>query len=84
MPGLFSIPDVVDNPDGWGPTTEPEHLKGIPYAPFGKGDKVGRISDFAQTGYKYGGVSSSLLRTCLISTSARAKLIELLPPARVL
>ena len=55
MPGLFSIPNVLDNPDGWGPTTEPEHLIGIPYAPFSKGDKVGRISDFAQTGFKYGG-----------------------------
>ncbi|KAK9809722.1 hypothetical protein WJX73_010444 [Symbiochloris irregularis] len=52
---LFAIPDVLDNPEGWGPTTEPEHLKGIPYAPFSKGDKVGRISDFAQTGFKYGG-----------------------------
>lgn len=55
MPGLFNIPDVIDNPDGWGPTTEPEHLRGIPYAPYSKGDKVGRISDFAQTGFKYGG-----------------------------
>ena len=55
MPGLFSIPDVIDNPEGWGPTTEPEHLRGIPYAPYSKADKVGRISDFAQTGFKYGG-----------------------------
>lgn len=55
MPAVFDIPDVPDNTDGWGPTTEPEELKGIPYAPFAKGEKLGRIADFAQTGYKYGG-----------------------------
>ncbi|BDA42750.1 Eukaryotic translation initiation factor 3 subunit D [Coccomyxa sp. Obi] len=52
----FEVPGIVDNADGWGPTTIPEHLEGLPYAPFGKGDKVGRISDFTQTGFnKYGG-----------------------------
>lgn len=52
----FAVPGIVDNADGWGPTTIPEHLEGLPYAPFGKGDKVGRISDFTQTGFnKYGG-----------------------------
>ena len=60
MPAVFSLPDVVDNTDGWGPTNEPEELKGIPYAPFLKSEKVGRIADFAQTGYnKYGGTSLS-------------------------
>ncbi len=55
MPG-FSVPEVDANPDGWGPTTVPEQLDGIPYAPFGKGDKVGRVSDFTNSGFnKYGG-----------------------------
>ena len=56
MPG-FSVPEVDANPDGWGPTTVPEQLDGIPYAPFGKGDKIGRVSDFTNSGFnKYGGV----------------------------
>ena len=57
MPAGFEVPNIVDNDEGWGPTTVPEHLEGLPYAPFGKGDKVGRISDFVQTGFnKYGGM----------------------------
>ena len=56
MPAPFEVPGIVDNAEGWGPTTVPEQLEGLPYAPFGKGDKVGRISDFTQTGFnKYGG-----------------------------
>ena len=55
MPG-FSVPEVDANPDGWGPTTVPEQLDGVPYAPFGKGDKIGRVSDFTNSGFnKYGG-----------------------------
>ena len=46
---------MLDHPDGWGPTTEPDELKGIPYAPFIKGEKLGRIADFAQTGWGRGG-----------------------------
>ena len=56
MPG-FSVPEVDANPDGWGPTTVPEQLDGVPYAPFGKGDKIGRVSDFTNSGFnKYGGL----------------------------
>ncbi len=56
MPG-FSVPEVDANPDGWGPTTVPEQLDGVPYAPFGKGDKIGRVSDFTNSGFnKYGGM----------------------------
>ena len=57
MPPQFRVPEVEDNDDGWGPLTVPDHLAGIPYAPFGKGDKVGKISDFTQAGSKYGGTS---------------------------
>ena len=63
MPPQFRVPEVEDNDDGWGPLTVPDHLAGIPYAPFGKGDKVGKISDFTQAGSKYGGTSRSPLQT---------------------
>jgi Eukaryotic translation initiation factor 3 subunit 7 (eIF-3) len=58
MPGTaFRVPEVQENEDGWGPTTLPPQLDGVPYAPFSKGDKVGRVADFTQGGGfgKYGG-----------------------------
>jgi hypothetical protein len=56
MPAQFSISEVEDNEEGWGPTSIPDHLAGVPYAPYGKGDKVGKISDFTQAAGKFGGV----------------------------
>lgn len=47
----FRTPQVADNSDGWGPTAVPEDLKDVPYAPFGKGDKLGRVSDFSAQGF---------------------------------
>jgi translation initiation factor 3 subunit D len=33
--------------DGWGPpTTSETTLNGVPYAPFSKGDKLGRMADW--------------------------------------
>lgn len=56
------MPGIVENEEGWGPTSVPEHLEGVPYAPYGKGDKVGRVSDFTQSGFnKYGGKHCSPL-----------------------
>ena len=61
MPGAFAVPEVAANDEGWGPTTVPEQLDGVPYAPFGKGDKIGRVSDFTNSGFsKYGGVQVKL------------------------
>ena len=56
MPGTFHFeaPELADNPDGWGPTTVPEHFKDVPYAPFNKGDKLGKASDWTGQAYKYG------------------------------
>ncbi|EAU84462.2 eukaryotic translation initiation factor 3 subunit 7 [Coprinopsis cinerea okayama7 len=48
----FSLPTIHDNPDGgWGPSTStnfPEQFKfkDIPYAPFAKSDKLGRVADW--------------------------------------
>lgn len=50
----FEVPQVAANDSGWGPTTVPEQLDGVPYAPFGKGDRVGRVSDFTAAGQRYG------------------------------
>ena len=44
----FKMPVVPDNPDGWGPTdaTLPLKFKEIPYAPFSKSEKLGRVADW--------------------------------------
>ncbi|KAG2495959.1 hypothetical protein HYH03_005889 [Edaphochlamys debaryana] len=57
MAAPFPVPAVTDNPDGWGPCTVPTHLKDIPFAPFNKGDKLGRVADWTQGAYgqKYAG-----------------------------
>ncbi len=86
MPAGFEVPNIVDNDEGWGPTTVPEHLEGLPYAPFGKGDKVGRISDFVQTGFnKYGGMYFCVLtgqHHLSTSTIAPVLITVLLAPGR--
>lgn len=47
MDNLIFIPD----PETWGPTKAPEKFKDMPYQPFSKNDKVGRIADW--TGQTY-------------------------------
>jgi hypothetical protein len=49
-------PAVEDAGDGWGPSAVPEHLKDVPFAPFSKGDKIGRAADWTASAYqKYPG-----------------------------
>jgi len=48
----FSIQHCDENEDGWGPVSVPEKFKEIPYyAPFSKGDKLGKASDWQQPGF---------------------------------
>ena len=46
----FSIADIVaalPAEDTWGPATAADNmLDGVPYAPFSKGDKLGRMADW--------------------------------------
>lgn len=56
MPVPYGVPEIQDNPDGWGPCSVPEHLEGMPFAPFSKGDKLGKAADWTQQAYqKYPG-----------------------------
>lgn len=52
MPLPYAVPEIQDNPDGWGPCKEPEHLKDVPFAPFSKGDKLGKAADWTQQAYQ--------------------------------
>ena len=45
----FSTPPVLVNPGGWGPTTLPEQFVGVPYNPFSKSDKLGKVADFTRS-----------------------------------
>ena len=47
---LFSLPSVENNTKGWGPTSTPSLLTEAPYAPFQKADKLGRVSDWLDSG----------------------------------
>jgi len=42
----FTIPGIQDNDEGWGPSAA--QGEGVIYAPFSKGDKVGKCVDFYQ------------------------------------
>jgi len=48
----LKVPNVADNPDGWGP---PEgfvmlenQLQNVPYAPFSKNERIGRVADWTR------------------------------------
>ncbi|XP_073975329.1 eukaryotic translation initiation factor 3 subunit d1 [Rhodnius prolixus] len=42
----FQTPVIQDNPHGWGPCDMPDQFKDMPYQPFSKGDRLGKISDW--------------------------------------
>lgn len=48
----FALPTILDNGHGWGPCGLPDtdDTDGLPFAPFNKNDRLGRISDWTQQG----------------------------------
>ncbi|KAI8374541.1 translation initiation factor eIF-3, subunit D [Radiomyces spectabilis] len=44
----FALPKIFDCEGGWGPVTDviPPQFRDIPYAPYSKGDKLGRVADW--------------------------------------
>lgn len=44
MAAKFVAPPIQDNPTGWGPCDVPEQFKDMPYQPFSKGDRLGKVS----------------------------------------
>lgn len=57
MPGI-SLADTISQlsvDEEWGPeTTSATTLDGVPYAPYSKGDKLGRMADWTQEGKERG------------------------------
>lgn len=45
-PRVFSLPTLHSNEQGWGPSEGPAEFQDVPFAPFQKSDKLGRVSDW--------------------------------------
>ncbi|KAI0566721.1 Translation initiation factor eIF3 subunit D [Gracilaria domingensis] len=52
----FQLPEIHDNPDGWGPPMDlaPKKFQDMPYAPFSKSDRLGRAADWTAYNNRYG------------------------------
>ena len=44
MAARFDPPLIQDNPTGWGPSSLPEKFKDMPYQPFSKSDRIGKVT----------------------------------------
>lgn len=49
---LFAAPVIQDNPQGWGPFEMPDQFRDMPYQPFSKGDRLGKISDWTGAAFQ--------------------------------
>jgi len=45
--GIFKLPFINDNSDGWGPNNQPDKYKDLPYQKFSKADKIGKVTFFS-------------------------------------
>lgn len=52
MGAKFEPPVIQDNPTGWGPNTIPLQFKDMPYQPFSKSDRLGKVSDWTGATYQ--------------------------------
>lgn len=44
----FKLASIEENQDGWGPTSVPAQFKDVPFMPYSKGERLGKIADFGQ------------------------------------
>uniref|UniRef100_A0A646QEF9 Eukaryotic translation initiation factor 3 subunit D n=1 Tax=Hemiscolopendra marginata TaxID=943146 RepID=A0A646QEF9_9MYRI len=52
MAAHFVLPVIQDNNNGWGPCSVPDQYKDMPYQPFSKGDRLGKVSDWTGSTYQ--------------------------------
>ena len=43
MAANFKMPEVFDNPEGWGPSAVPSDLSDLPYHTYTKGERIGKV-----------------------------------------
>lgn len=48
----FIAPVIQHNAFGWGPCEMPDQFKDMPYQPFSKGDRLGKISDWTGSSFQ--------------------------------
>ncbi|KAA0705760.1 Eukaryotic translation initiation factor 3 subunit D [Triplophysa tibetana] len=48
----FHAPVIQENPSGWGPCAVPDKFKDMPYQPFSKGDRLGKVADWTGATYQ--------------------------------
>lgn len=41
---LFTLSFINNNPEGWGPSNQPDQYKDLPYQKFSKSDAIGKVS----------------------------------------
>lgn len=42
----FSLLEIAENRNGWGPVTGLEKFQSLPYQQFNKADKIGKVADW--------------------------------------
>lgn len=52
MTATFVPPQIINNNDGWGPGGEPDQFRDLPYQPFSKADRLGKVADWTGTLYQ--------------------------------
>ena len=76
----FVLPEVEENADSWGPQSVPPQFDGVPFMPFQKGERLGRIADFGQMagrGMFAGARCPVLLGVVEVAAAVRAQLAVL-------
>jgi translation initiation factor 3 subunit D len=60
----FHTPEVPVNPTSWGPppTSTTSRFSSLPYAPFGRSDRIGRCADFTTLSFQRTGDASTGFR----------------------
>lgn len=48
----FRAPEIQHNSTGWGPCDMPDQFKDMPYQPFSKADRLGKISDWTGAAFQ--------------------------------
>eukprot|EP00889_Picochlorum_renovo_P002885 jgi/Picre1/29915/NNA_005294.t1 len=69
MSSSFSLSHVEDNKEGWGPSSIPEKFTAVPFLPYGKGERLGRIADFGYSSHSRMGHYSGRYREPAPGTS---------------
>lgn len=67
----FHAPVIQDNPSGWGPCAVPEKFRDMPYQPFSKGDRLGKVCCHFSSSLKVQPVFVSSCYVCVFGLTGR-------------